>query len=120
MSKQSIFMNIQVILSFLSLFCGNADPVTANQGKANKNDSLTKPAAAIAYIRNGSEIRLINPDGTNDRRIWTHPDAKEPLGLFDLAWRPDGKELAFSSAHATLFSVYHADIYSIRPDGSSF
>ena len=85
--------------------------------------TLNVPAqesAKIAYIRNGSEIRLIDSNGNNDRQLWTHPDAKEPLGLFDLAWRPDGKELAFSSAHEAAYSFYHADIYSIRPDGSGF
>ena len=85
--------------------------------------TLNVPAqerAKIAYIRNGSEIRLIDSNGNNDRQLWTHPDAKEPLGLFDLAWRPDGNELAFSSAHEAAYSYYHADIYSIRPDGSGF
>ncbi len=76
--------------------------------------------ANIAYIRNGAEIRVIDSNGNNDRLLWTHPDAKEPLGLFDLAWRPDGKELAFSSAHEAVYSFYHADIYSIKPDGSGF
>jgi hypothetical protein len=55
----------------------------------------------IAYIRGGTEIRLIEPDGKNDRRLWTHPDASFNLALNDLAWRPDGKELAFSSSHAS-------------------
>jgi len=27
---------------------------------------------AIAYVRGGKEIRLIEPDGTNDRRLWTN------------------------------------------------
>jgi len=40
------------------------------------------------------------------------------LGIFGLAWKPDGTELAFSSAHEGASSPYVADIYSIRPDGS--
>ena len=74
----------------------------------------------IAYVRGGTEIRLIEADGSNDRRLWTHPDAKKELGIFDVAWRPDGKELAFSSGHAAVSSLYHADIYAIHPDGSGF
>lgn len=74
----------------------------------------------IAYIRGGTEIRLIDPDGKNDRRLWTHPDATYDLGLYDVAWRPDGKELAFSSAHESVSSLYHADIYCIKPDGTGF
>ena len=76
--------------------------------------------AQIAYIRDGMEIRLINPDGTNDRRLWTHPDAKKALGIDSLAWRPDGKEIAFSSRHAAAASLYDADLYLIKPDGSGF
>src|SRR5688572_21047143 len=74
----------------------------------------------IAYLRDGTEIRLIDADGSNDRRLWTHADAKKELGIYDVSWRPDGKELAFSSGHAAASSLYHADLYAIRPDGASF
>ena len=74
--------------------------------------------SGIAYVRDGIEIRVINPDGTNDRRIWTHPDAKKALGIEGVAWSPDGKQLAFSSKHAAVASLYDADLYVIRPDGS--
>ncbi len=76
--------------------------------------------AQIAYVRGGAEVRLINPDGSNDRRLWTHPDAKKELGIYGVAWRPDGKELAISSAHAAAYSLYHSDIYTIHPDGTGF
>jgi TolB protein len=72
----------------------------------------------IAYVRGGKEIRLIASDGTNDRRIWTHAGASEAIGINELAWRPDGKELAFSSGHDAILSLYHADIYAIKPDGT--
>ena len=74
----------------------------------------------IAYVRDGVEVRLIDPDGTNDRRLWTHPGAKKPLGIDSLAWRPDGKEITFSSRHANATSLYDADLYAVRPDGSGF
>ena len=90
-----------VIFLFVLFTCGNA-------------------VAQIAYIRNGTEIRLIGSDGTNDHRLWTHPDAKPELGINGLAWRPDHKELAFSSSHAAVASLYHADIYAIQPDGTGF
>ena len=82
--------------------------------------TFTNAVAQIAYIRNGAEIRLIEPDGTNDRRLWTHPDAKPELGINGLAWRPDHKEVAFSSGHAAVTSLYHSDIYAIQPDGTGF
>ena len=74
----------------------------------------------IAYIRDGVEVRLVNPDGTNDRRLWTHPDAKKALGIDSLAWSPDGKQLVFSSRHAAVASLYDADLHVIKPDGSGF
>ena len=95
-----------VLLSLTLLLFGNR--VAANGG------------GTIAYVRNGTELRLIDADGANDRRLWTHPDAKKELGIYDVAWRPDGKEIAFSSAHAATSSLYHADLYAIRPDGSGF
>jgi hypothetical protein len=72
----------------------------------------------IAYVRRSTEIRAISPDGSGDRRLWTHPDLTEDIGIFELAWRPDGSELAFSSGHAAVSSFYHADIYTIKPDWS--
>jgi len=82
--------------------------------------SSVNARAQIAYVRGGTEIRLIEPDGTNDRRLWTHPDARPELGIYGVAWRPDHKELAFSSGHAAVVSLYHSDIYAIKPDGSGF
>src|SRR5947209_17233152 len=74
----------------------------------------------IAYVRGGAEIHLIEPDGSNDRLIWTHPrpDTAAALGISGLAWRPDGKEIAFSSGHEAQYSIYQSDIYGIQPDGS--
>ena len=84
------------------------------------NSTVTNGGGTIAYVRNSTEIRMIDADGSNDRRLWTHPDAKKELGIFDVAWRPDGKELAFSSGHAAVSSLYHADLYAIHPDGTGF
>lgn len=82
--------------------------------------STTVSAGTIAYIKGATEIRLIESDGTNDRRLWTHQFAKEGSGIHDLSWRPDGKELAFSSSHLNVASLYHADIYAIGPDGKDY
>jgi len=85
-----------------------------------QESSKTSSAGTIAYIKGGTEIRLIESDGTNDRRLWTHEFAKEGSGIHDLSWRPDGKELAFSSSHLNVASLYHADIYAIAPDGKGY
>lgn len=80
--------------------------------------ALAQSRGTIAYVRDDAEIRAIEPDGTKDRRLWTHPDAKKPLGIDSLAWSPDGKELAFSSRHTAAASLYDADIFVIHADGS--
>jgi Tol biopolymer transport system component len=37
-----------------------------------------------------------------------------------VAWSPDGKQLVFSSGHASVASIYHADLYLISQDGTGF
>lgn len=125
--KRLLYFLLTISLSSAFIVCGDADKANAADNTiagidANsfELDTTGKPTGMIAYVRNDSEIRLIDSAGNNDRRIWTHPDAQAPFGIFDLAWRPDGRELAFSSGHQNMVSLYHADIYSIRPDGSGF
>lgn len=96
-----------------------APPITSAR-PANPGSSITPSAGTIAYIKGGTEIRLIESDGANDRRLWTHEFAKEGSAIHDLSWRPDGKELAFSSSHLNVASLYHADIYAIGPDGKGY
>lgn len=120
--KKLLTPAIVVIAAIPSLFCSNSNSAPSDnesevQGIAY-SDSVIKPTGMIAYIRKDSEIRLIDSNGNNDKLLWAIENPKENIGLYDLAWRPDGKELAFSSGHEAIFSLYHADIYAIRPDGS--
>ena len=74
----------------------------------------------IAYVkRSTDDIHLISPDGTGDRVLWTIP---EPFvdPAFELAWRPDGRELAFSSGHEQACSWYDSDIYVIGYNGAGY
>jgi hypothetical protein len=114
-----LLMAISVTNAFAFCNDGNKTAAANNSDvEENVEDTMVKPTGMIAYIRNDAEIRLINRNGTGDKRIWTDPEIKTPLGIHDLAWRPDGKELAFSSSHESVASFYHADIYTIKPDGS--
>ena len=87
------------------------------RGAANRIE-IQRSGGPIAYVRGDTEIRLINPDGTNDHQLWTHKDLHPGLGVFEMAWKPDGTELAFSSAHEAAFSLFLADLFTIHPDGS--
>jgi len=80
----------------------------------------------IAYVRpndtTGDEIRLIEPDGSNDRLLWRTnvPDLPELEQISGLAWQPAASELAFASRHEEACSMYSSDVYSIHADGSGY
>ena len=95
-----------------------AQPAVAQDKSSTDQRPITPAAGSIAYVRGGTEIKLISPDGSNDRRLWTHADAHEGLGINELAWSPDGSELAFSSGHESVASFYHADIFSMKPNAT--
>ncbi len=75
----------------------------------------------IAYVnRSTHDIRLISPDGSGDRRLWSAPRPLGPLPAHDLAWRPDGRELAFSSEHEETCSWYQSDVYAVDFKGGGY
>jgi hypothetical protein len=78
----------------------------------------------IAYVRasSGDEIRLIEADGSDDRLLWTHgqADPANVHSVWDLAWRPDGAELAFASDHENGCSILHSDLYAIGAAGGGY
>jgi TolB protein len=73
----------------------------------------------IAYVQDGKVIRLIEPDGSNDRLAWTSPIPNEN-GVTEVAWNPTSTEIAFVSDHEGVVSFYERDVYAIRPDGSGY
>ena len=73
---------------------------------------------SIAYVRGGTEIRMISADGKDDRQVWTHPDLNKSIGIYEIAWRPDGSELVVSAGHEAVASLYHSDLYTLKPDGT--
>ncbi len=84
------------------------------------------PVGTIAYVRpnaaSGDEIRLIEPDGSGDRLLFSTgvPTTPETTDIQQLAWSPDAAELAFTSSHEFGCSLYHSDVYAIRPDGAGY
>lgn len=76
--------------------------------------ALAADPGTIAYVRRSThDIHLISPDGAGDRVLWTAPRPLSAWPPYDLAWRPDGRELAFSSEHEQTCSYYESDVYAI-------
>jgi hypothetical protein len=93
--------------------------------QASTSAPASSPAAVdpgtIAYVRRSThDIHLISPDGTGDRVLWTAPRPLALRAAHDLAWRPDGRELAFSSDHEETCSWYQSDVYAIGYDGAGY
>lgn len=84
------------------------------------------PAAAgsIAFVNaaTGDEIRLIEPDGSNNRRLWAHglADPHEVYAVDTLSWRPDASEIAFTSSHENWCSIDLTDIFAVAVDGRNY
>jgi Tol biopolymer transport system component len=109
-----LFTRLRIILALgalLSLLAVLAH-VTSNPAHGSAG-----AVGVIAYKR-GNEIRLVNSDGSGDRRLWLEslPNATYK-GIRGLQWRPDGGALAFGSDFQQLCSLYDNDIYTINADG---
>src|SRR5512147_1599216 len=64
-----------------------------------------------------SELHLIQPDGSNDRMIYSTPRGLTTIYPIP-GWRPDGREIAFISADEVACSRFDSDIFAIQPNGS--
>jgi hypothetical protein len=80
---------------------------------------ITGTIAYVSPSRENSQIRLIEPDGSADRAVWSIPnDASGENGIGTLSWRPDASEIAFDSSHDALRSLLIRDIYAVQPAGT--
>jgi hypothetical protein len=87
----------------------------------SQNASAQAIAGTIAYVRPSThDIHVISPDGSGDRVLWTAPRPLSQTAPLDLAWRPDGGELAFSSDHEETCSYYQSDVYAIGYYGTGY
>lgn len=90
-------------------------PVVHARPLPQDNDGTT-----IVYIsEDARSLRLIQPDGSNDRLLWQVPDNVPGSPLDSVMWRPNAQQIAFTSTHEATCSEYGADIYLINPDGSN-
>ena len=128
-------MNYTIILSLffamvLAVGCQSDNNKTTQKtvesnnfgGLSSLENILPIDDESIAYVassRKRDSIRLIKSDGSDDRLLWKAPEnllISPAIGT--LAWRLDGKELAFDSDHNFGMSYYGRDLYTITADGS--
>lgn len=88
----------------------------------NGTQHVPSMGGKIAYIKEDKDkaphsISILDPSTGASQTIWSHPD-KTIFHWEDVAWRPDGTELAFISDHEFLASPFLADIFAMKPDGS--
>ncbi len=117
MSKSMFTRSWTLVVAVVLLAVAVFEPVGGQPALAQTTADL----GTIAYVKLSThDIHAISPDGTGDRVLWTAP---QPLSLWsahDLAWRPDGRELAFSSAHEETCSYYQSDVYAIGYSGTGY
>jgi Tol biopolymer transport system component len=94
------------------LWIVNADGTMPHQVATDAAISADWPAfspdgAWIAYVGGGTQIRVVRPDGTDDRLVFDGGNT----GVLLPSWSPDGKTLAF---------VYFTAIATVGADGTGF
>ena len=90
-------------------------------GPVGSQPASSADPGIIAYVkRSTGDIHLISPDGTGDRRLWTNPGQSGINGMLCLTWRPDGRELAFTSQHEQVCSCYESDVFAIGTNGADY
>lgn len=78
----------------------------------------------IAYVPTDGRdaIRVVAPDGSGDRELWAHgrADPESVAELRDLAWSPDGREIAFTGSHEFDCSIHSTDVYAVGTNGAAY
>ena len=112
--QQLSFATRGLLLALLPIALG----VSLSYGHAAPSQAASSSTGTIAYT-DTSSIHLINPDGSNDHVIYTVPDTTINH-INELAWSPDGSQIAFISDQEDITSFYENDVYAIRPNGTDF
>ncbi len=116
MSKP-IFIRGWTVVGVILLAVAVCEPLRAQPAPTQ----TTADEGIIAYVQHATDdIHVIAPDGSGDRLLWTNPGPSGMKSVMYLAWRPDGRELAFSSEHEGSCSWYDSDVYAVGYDGSGY
>ena len=101
---------------------GNAPP-DDDDNPPPTEDTVAPEHNTIAYVTgDGDAIRLIDPDGANDRPLWSHGlgDPEGVREIWSMRWNPAATHLAFASTHENHCSLFTSDIFAVGADGSDY
>ncbi len=117
MSKSMFTRSWNLVVAVVLLAVAVFEPMGGRPASAQ----TTADPGTIAYVQMSTQdIHTISPDGTGDRLLWTNPGLSAMNSVIELAWRPDGRELAFSSQHEQDCSWYDSDVYVIGYHGAGY
>lgn len=102
----------------LALLFGFALAAGLLAGRGARAEEQSADAVGTIAYKRGHEIRLVESNGANDRRLWQAPLPTGFRGIRGLQWRPDGGALAFASDFQQMCSVYSSDIYTVLANGT--
>ena len=119
--RKPILIRGWIVVVILLAAAGFAPAST--QPVAAQTPAAQTPADAgnIAYVKASTgDIHVIAPGGSGDRLLWTNTGLGVMKIVRELAWRPDGRELAFTSEHEAACSWYDSDVYAIDYNGRGY
>lgn len=116
---RSVYRRLGPALASLLLFIGLLQAWVA---RADSQAPGATGTIAFVNATTGDEIRLVEPDGSNNRRLWAHgqDDPLKVYNVWSLDWRPDAAEIAFASNHENYCSINDGDIFVVGMDGSAY
>ncbi len=118
---QAVYLTFYLLQNPANSMKAYLDNVSFRVSGSMNYPTLSGSIAYVGFDEHGypKTVKRIDPDGSNHQTLWTHPSTiPSTNAIYDVAWKPNAGEIAFSSNHESIYSAFHSDVYGIKPDGS--